>query len=89
MKELKDYQRTMRMTQTTRNYLEESKGKGLNEKFENLVYNAYIKEKKLLERNEYLEQENNRLAKEISKKHTLLQNKLRQIETNLDKILDI
>lgn len=89
MKEKKDYQRTIRMTQTTRHFLEQSEGKGLNEKFENLVYNAHIKEKELSERHDYLEQINAELEKEIKEKRFLLQDKVADIERFVDKILNI
>ncbi len=89
MKELKDYQRTIRMTQTTRKYLEESEGNGLNEKFENLVHAAYIKEKELKERNDYLEAENKELEQELKIKHQLLYDKLRDVETHINKLFTI
>lgn len=89
MKELKDYQRTIRMTQTTRKYLEESEGNGLNEKFENLVHAAYIKEKELKERNVYLEEENKELEQELKIKRQLLYDKLKDVETHINKLVTI
>lgn len=89
MKELKDYQRTIRMTQTTRIYLEKSEGNGLNEKFENLVYAAYIKEKELKERNDYLEEENKELEQELKIKRQLLYDKLKDVETHINKLFTI
>ncbi|MDR2276357.1 MAG: hypothetical protein LBE23_00765 [Vagococcus sp.] len=89
MKELKDYQRTIRMTQTTRKYLEKSEGNGLNEKFENLVHAAYIKEKELKERNDYLEEENKELEQELKIKRQLLYDKLKDVETHINKLFTI
>lgn len=89
MKERKDYQRTIRMTQTTRKYLEETEGNGLNEKFENLVYAAYLREQELQEKNHYLKAENERLQQEIEGKRQLLQEKVAQMETYINQIFNV
>lgn len=77
------------MTQTTRKYLEKSEGNGLNEKFENLVHAAYIKEKELKERNDYLEEENKELEQELKIKRQLLYDKLKDVETHINKLFTI
>lgn len=89
MKEKKDYQRTIRMTQTTRKYLEEFEGNGLNEKFENLVYAAYLKEEELKELNTQLQNENKRLEQVLEVKRNLLYKKINEVETHIDRILTI
>ena len=67
------------MTQTTKNILLATEGNGLNQKLENLVYQAHIKEKELDERLQqkahYLEQ----LQQQIKEKNLLLQ-KLNEAE---------
>ncbi|EHM3054777.1 hypothetical protein Q3F51_12135 [Enterococcus faecium] len=87
-KEKKDYQRSIRMTQTTKNILLATEGNGLNKKLENLVYQAHIKEKELDERLQQKEQYLEQLQQQIKEKNLLLQ-KLNEAEYHIKSLLNI
>lgn len=87
-KEKKGYQRSIRMTQTTKDILLATDGNGLNQKLENLVYQAYIKEKELDERLHQKEQYLEQLQQQIKEKQYLLQ-KLNEAEYHIKSLLNI
>jgi hypothetical protein len=87
-KEKKDYQRSIRMTQTTKNILLATEGNGLNQKLENLVYQSHIKEKELDERLHQKEQYLEQLQQQIEEKQHLLQ-KLNEVEYHIKSLLNI
>ncbi|HIB1875212.1 TPA: hypothetical protein ACWWCM_002773 [Enterococcus faecium] len=87
-KEKKDYQRSIRMTQTTKDILLATEGNGLNQKLENLVYQAHIKEKELDERLQQKEQYLEQLQQQIKEKQHLLQ-KLNEVEYHIKSLLNI
>jgi len=83
MKEKKEYSRSIRMTETVRNFVESQKGDGFNEKFENMVLFAMTSipdiEKQLAEKQKRLLQTN----KEIVKQQYLL-SELETMKRNLE-----
>lgn len=83
MKEKKEYSRSVRMTETVRNFVESQNGEGFNEKFENMVLYAMKSipdiEKQLDEKQKRLQQIN----KEIAKKQSL-QTELETMQRNLE-----
>lgn len=87
IKEKKDFQRTIHMTQTTKNILLQQEGAGMNEQFESLVHHAHIREKEI---DKSIKQKEMRLAqlnKDIESKYELLQ-KISTIEHHVNQILN-
>lgn len=87
-KEKKDFQRSIRMTPTTKKILLAADGEGLNQKFENLVYKSFLQKEEVEEEiqrsKEYLE----RLNQQLNEKQQLIQ-KLEQAKYHIDKLLEI
>ncbi len=83
MREKKEYSRSVRMTETIKNFVEAQSGEGFNEKFENMVLYAMKSipdiEKQLNEKQDKLQQINKEIAKQQS-----LQNELEIMKRNLE-----
>ena len=87
-KEKKDFQRTIRMTQTTKDILLEQEGQGLNEKFQNLVYKAHLKENELDQQIQEKEAHLKKLQLNIYNANATL-TKLEEVKYHIEQILAI
>lgn len=66
IKEKKNFQRTIRMTERVRFILEAYEGKGMNEQFENLVLDYNDKIPEIMDQVEKLKREKEKILKEIA-----------------------
>ena len=85
MIEKKEFAKSLRMTATVKNYVEQFEGNGFNEKFENLVLFCLQNEKQIQERIERSQQDLFDLKSDIRQKRIILST-LEQAER---KILDL
>lgn len=87
-KEKKDFQRTIRMTQTTKKILLDQPGNGLNEQFQNLVYKAHLQEKELNQRIKEKEAYLKKVQQDIYNANATL-TKLEKVKQHINQILAI
>lgn len=86
MKEKKNVQKSIRMTEQTADYVDSFPGNGFNEKFENLVYFCMANEKSIQQKITAAENRLGILNKEISTKRQLV-TKLQSLEIHIDSII--